>query len=332
MANKSTINIGFCISEALKDYGVTMNPSICFLLSNPLWLGLNTTNNNDAFFPIDKEYVSFINPLILEHFSVNANCLFIPVRGNAKEHYYLILTRLQNKKKVLVKISNGVLNKDKNHKMDVQRPILSLIYEIKETSLKKNDKVRLHFSMQEERIISKENFIKHWNCDEQKRINAEWFAIIPSKNKLSEELLIKKLKNAFIKQAYYLKPKSEKLITGYAVLQYLRNSLKLGTGKYNTSKRHQIIWRASNEITNDYSSSRLQFTNSLIDIQEFWEKDLNNLIQIFTDASNLWESFLNKNSSTEIISKRYLLKQYTGLITVEKELLQKLNQLIYGNQ
>jgi hypothetical protein len=322
MKNKTIYELGYCISQAIKDYGVSLNSHLSLLLANPLWMGLNTSDSK-GYLPIERGYVSFIHPMVLEQFSVNANCLFIPVRSNSTEHYDLVLQRLKNKKNVLVKLSDSVLF-EKDEPSNVLRPIYSILDHVDPE--KDQGEITLRFSQNQICNISKNEFLESWKEKESQYINAEWFAMIPSKTKMTAELLQKKLKCAFIKQARNLEPSYDKIHTGYAVIEYLKQSLDHPKGDYYDPIEHYKLWQMSIGYANCLCTTREQYANALLEIQPIWSTPLVHLIDMLYLSATDWSRFYKILNPQ--IGKRRLHCWYKLLIESEMNLLKAFNNIV----
>ena len=298
-----------------------MDPHLSLLLANPLWMGLNISDS-EQYLPIEKGYVSFIHPMVLEQFSVNANCLFIPVRCDSTEQYDLVLQRLKNKKNVLVKLSDTVLVDD-NTDFDVLKPVYSIL---DEATLEAQDGITLRFSPDETRQLSKNEFLKHWKQAESQRINAEWFVMIPSKAKMTEESMINKLGSAFVKQARNLSPGYGDLLTGHAVVEYLKASLDNPESDYFEPESHYRLWKRSMENANCLCSGRKQYLKALLEIRPLWKQSLIPLVDMLCLTIADWGRFY-KNLTPET-SRRRLHSWYKLLIESEKSLLNAFNNLV----
>ncbi|MEP2936692.1 MAG: hypothetical protein ABJM06_10185 [Gilvibacter sp.] len=323
MKNKTTIDLGYCISQAIKDYGVSIDPHLSLLLANPLWMGLNTSDSK-GYLPIERGYVSFIHPLALEQFSVNANCLFIPVRGNSAQQYDMVLQRLKNKKNVLVKLSDAVLFEEEGSS-DVLKPIYSILDNVAPEETDQGE-ITLRFSQDQTRRISKKEFLSYWKEKESQRINAEWFVMIPSKTKMTDELLQNKLASAFVKQARNLEPSYDKLHTGHAVIEFLKQSLNHPNAEYYDPASHYKLWRDSMERGNCLCSCRTQYAKALLEIQPMWNTSLSHLIDMLYLSAADWSRFYRRLTPNP--TERELHCWYKLLLESEKSLLNAFNNLV----
>ena len=246
MANTET-DIGYCISKVLKDYSVTMEPDACLILSSPLWLGMNIGKGN-AYSPVDRDVIAYLNPFFLENFSVSSNSLFLPVRGNSKDHLAYLAQRLKNRRKTLVKLSGNVFGADGSECHSPAAPVLGVIESITGEPGSGGTLIEVSFSRENGLMMPEEEFIRYWYSGTVSRINTEWFTLIPSQSNVSGELMQLKLQSAIIRQRQNLTPSYGTVITGRAVLEYLQDELKGKTGRYRDPASHFYLWQRARGI------------------------------------------------------------------------------------
>jgi len=319
-------DIGYCLSTVLKDYSVVMDADICLILCCPLWLGLNVSVKQ-AYFPIQRNEISYINPLFVESFSVNANCLFIPSRANSIDNFEYLKYRYNNRKKTLVKVAESILSEtDNNEKASIHRSILAVIDSISgdTATTVDNTMIVLNFSAENQITILAKDFMKHWYSETRNHINTDLFRVIPSKNTLSEELISIKIKSALEKQNLHLKANYGSLLTGNAVLEFLKNGIEEKIEGYELPIQHQQIWKNKQgiiKIKRDYAKAldKLNFMekwNQILDVKESILKTI--------EVWNLFFETINDPS----FSEKTLLQHYNALIEVENECINNFNKAV----
>jgi len=306
---------GYCISKVLRDYSVQIEPDVCLLLASPLWLGMNISEGN-GYVPVGRDVIAYLNPLFLENFSVNANCLFLPVRGNSRDHFTFLIKRLKNQRKTLVKLSGDVLGREGNmgDPEGPAAPVLGVIEHILEHPGSNGAVVDLAFSERSTLSLSEADFVEYWHSDTTARINTEWFTLIPSQGKLTWALMEQKLRASFARQYHHLRSNRGGIISGSAVLEYLQSSLCQGSGRYGDPLSHFYLWRKGKGI---------------IDLRKRYAYALNKADamgpavaatqQGLLGSARAWEDFygvLDRN-----MTARQLSEQYEALIAKENELI-----------
>ncbi|HVW63364.1 MAG TPA: hypothetical protein VHC48_25105 [Puia sp.] len=310
--HKIAPDIGYCISKVLRDYSVVIEPDVCLLLSSPLWLGMNISKGN-AYVPVGKDVIAYLNPLFLENFSVNANCLFLPVRGNSQEHFTYLIKRLKNQRKTLVKLSGGVLERDDRSANRPAAPVLGVIDHILEHPGSNGAVVDLVFSERSTLTLSEAEFVRYWHSDAASKINTEWFTLIPSQGRLTGPLIEQKLRAAFARQYHHLRCNRGSVVSGSAVLEFLQTSLGQGTGRYGDPATHFSLWRTGKGIIH----LRKGYASAL-NKAEGMGPGIAALQKGMLGSVRAWEEFygtLNRDMPV-----RQLADQYEALITKENEL------------
>jgi len=316
---KTEPDIGYCISKVLRDYSVMIEPDVCLLLSSPLWLGMNISEGN-AYAPAGKDVITYLNPLFLENFSVNANCLFLPVRGNSKEHFTYLIKRLKNQRKTLVKLSGDVLNRDGGREGEgalpdgPSAPVLGVIEHILEHPGSKGAVVDLAFSERSTLSLSEADFVEYWHSDTTAKINTEWFTLIPSQGKLTGALMEQKLRASFARQYHHLRSNRGGVVSGSAVLEFLQSSLYQGAGRYGNPASHFYLWRKGKGIID----LRRRYACAL-DKAEAMGPAVGVLQQGLLGSVKAWEEFYGVLEKD--LTVRQLSEQYEALIARENELI-----------
>ncbi len=318
--HKIAPDIGYCISKVLRDYSVVIEPDVCLLLSSPLWLGMNISNGN-AYVPVGKDIIAYLNPLFLESFSVNANCLFLPVRGNSQEHFTYLIKRLKNQRKTLVKLSGDVLERNDRLPDGAAVPVLGVIEHILEHPGSNGAVVDLVFSERSTLTLSEADFVKYWHSDTASKINTEWFTIIPSQGKLTWALIEQKLRAAFVRQYHHLRPNKGGVVTGSAVLEFLRSNLCQGTGRYGDPASHFYLWQTGKGIIHlrkgyAYALNKAEGMGPAVDV----------LQQGLLDSVRAWEDLYKVLDKDMTI--RQLSDQYEVLIEKENKLIENFKAFV----
>jgi len=318
--HKIAPDIGYCISKVLRDYSVVIEPDVCLLLASPLWLGMNISKGN-AYAPVGKDVIAYLHPLFLENFSVNANCLFLPVRGNSQEHFTYLIKRLKNQRKTLVKLSENVLERDDRPANDPAVPVLGVIDHILEHPGSNGAVVGLVFSERSTLTLSEADFVKYWHSDAVSKINTEWFTIIPSQGKLTWTFTAQKLRAAFARQYHHLRCNKGGVVSGSAVLEFLQSSLCQGKGRYGDLALHFYLWRTGKGI---------------IDLRKGYAYALNKadgmgpvvaaLQQGLFSSVSAWEDFYKELAGDMTV--RQLSDQYEVLIARENELIENFKAFV----
>lgn len=308
-----TPDIGYCISKVLRDYSVVIEPDVCLLLASPLWLGMNISDGN-AYVPVGRGVIAYLNPLFLENFSVNANCLFLPVRGNCQEHFTYLIKRLKNQRRTLVKLSGDVLENNGRLPDGPAVPILGVIEHILEHPGSNGAVVDLVFSERSTLTLSEADFVKYWYSDAVSKINTEWFTIIPSQGKLTWTLIEQKLRAAFARQYHHLRPNRGSVVSGSAVLEFLQSSLSRGTGRYGDPASHFYLWHTGKGIIHlrkgyAYALNKADGMGPAVAA----------LQQGLLDSVRAWEDFYK--GLDRDMTARELSDQYEALIEKENELI-----------
>ncbi|MCJ7934772.1 MAG: hypothetical protein MUW56_14375 [Chryseobacterium sp.] len=312
-------DIGYCISTVLKDYSVEMDADICLILCSPLWLGLNISAKQN-YFPIKKNEISYLNPLFLENFSVNANCLFIPSRANSKDSFDYLKYRHGNRKKTLVKVAESIVSNTDNNMVNdhyevVHRPVLAIIDKISDDdNVTDGIKVSLVFSEENQMTIPRRQFMDHW-YSETGNMNTDLFRIIPSKNTFSEELIKIKIKSALDKQNLNLRSNNKSLLTGNAVLEFLKNGIEKKVEGYELPVQHQYLWRNKEgiiKLKQDYAKALEK-----LDFMDEWN-DIRSIIESLLKGIEVWKLFF-EIINDDSLSEETLLQYYEALIEVENE-------------
>lgn len=234
---RSETDIGYCISKVLKDYSVMMEPYACLILSSPLWLGMNAGKVN-SYSPVDRDVVAYMNPLFLENFSVSSNSLFLPVRGNSKDHLAYLVQRLNNRRKTLVKLSGNVFGSGSG---GGHSSVLGVVESITGEPGSGGTLIEVVFSAANALMMPEAEFVRYW-C------NTEWFTLIPSQNRVDGQLMEMKLRAAITRQCYGLRPGYGTVVTGSAVLEYLKDELKEKEGRYRAPEAHVKLWQKARGI------------------------------------------------------------------------------------
>ena len=315
---KDQSDIGYCISQALKDYAVFMDPEICLLLSSPLWLGLNVTEGN-AYCPMEANVISYLNPRFLENFSVNSNSLFIPVRGNSADHFTYLETRLNHRKKILVKLSGHIFG---NGLLDsAQVPVLALVDGIAASGDAANTTVSLAFAENNSISLSRNDFVNYWHSDSSTTVNTEWFALIPTQTRPTRELLEQKLKASFTRQYHSLKPNDGVMLSGTAVIEFLGDSLYEGHGRYSTTQEHASLWDKKQGIV----ELRRKYARALEKADAISTTGYALLQQSLFTSAQVWEDFLGDLGK---YTTSGWLKQYAALFATEDELIKNFKKIL----
>jgi len=326
-------NIGYCLSGCLLDNGINLDPRICFILSDALWLGLNTRNDK-YYSPLQNNYVSFINPQAVENFSVNSNCLLASFRCNEKDHLQYVIKRLQNQKKALVKISDNILYNSGLNK--VSKPLFALVTNVSENidGRKHGLKIKLAFTNDIVLEINDKDFLKYWTSDSDETFNSEWHVLTTPVMDTSPVYLKKQLRIALLKQLYFLMPQSSELITGSAVLTYLINSVKRKVkGPYRAFDNNILLWRNSFMTFGSMNGSKREYYAVCLDyMKDMTEMNLEPLINTLNNAGKIWNDLHNYICNDETQSESGLLEYYKELLIMEeaicgrfKETVQRLN-------
>ena len=275
---RSETDIGYCISKVLKDYSVTMEPDACLILSSPLWLGMNISEVN-SYSPVDRDVVAYLNPLFLENFSVSSNSLFLPVRGNSKDHLAYLAQRLKNRRKTLVKLSGNVFGYGGSGSHSPAAPVLGVIEGITGEPDPGGTLIEIAFSGQNALMMPEEEFTRHW-------YNTEWFTLIPSQTKVDGQLMEMKLRAAITRQCYSLRPGYGPVVTGSAVLEYLKDELKGQEGKYRAPEMHFNLWGKARGIVD----LRRRYACAMDYLECGWGAAAS-LGQGLSDSVEAWEEF-----------------------------------------
>lgn len=335
MQNRDIIqeNIGYCLSTVLKDYSLKIEPSICYILSNALWIGFNSSSSKQ-YIPIRYGYVSFINPFLIENFNVNCDCLLMSFRSNEINHIEYIKKRIENKKKTLVKVSDNILLND-NCEERINQPVFAIIDNIDLTEEPANNSgqntiIKLIFDDKTTIELNISEFQKHWTSSKDSTFCAEWDVIYPPQIK-SEEIIIRKLKSALRKQYLNLIPNNNVLKAGYSVLEYLKHCLNSTTeSDFIKFENHIKIWKNSLPIYhNGGDMYREYYGYCLGKLKEFWKFDFSNLISSFNEAGFGWQEFSTSIQNNSISQKQQLLSHYNNIISLEINVLTDFKRVIY---
>lgn len=305
-----------------------MDAEICLILCSPLWLGLHISSEHH-YFPIRRNEISYVNPLFLENFSVNSNCLFIPSRANSKESFDYLKYRNGNRKKTLVKVAENIAytadNGDVNRAYEeAHRPVLAIIDQISDVNdATVSTAVSLIFSKENQITIPKRHFMDHWSC-ESSHIYTDLFRIIPSKNTFSEELTTIKIKSALEKQHLNLRSNNKSLLTGNAVLEFLKEGLEKKLENYASPKQHRDLWRNKHgiiQLREDYAKAldKLHFMDEWGDIQAIKESVLK--------SKEAWRLFF-EIFNDDALAAQTLVRCYEALIDVESECIDNFNKML----
>lgn len=321
-ANQLNPDIGYCLSYAIQDYRVNMSAEICFLLSNPLWLGINMTEDG-GYSPIEKETLVFLNPQYLESFSVNANCLFLPVRSSDPEHFTFLEQRCAKGKRTLVKLSSGIFPGGSAMGSTGKHPVLAVVEKITVSQESNTKIISLVLSANHRLDLSEQKFLQYWHTDFCPRSSTEWFAMIPSQSRMSEELLISKIKVAVTRQGHLLSANDGRVTTGYAVLEFLLRAFQQPTSKYASITQQLHLWQNKHELI----SYREKYAQALHSVSFINPSGVMLLAGNVQRSADVWQDFLQciSNGTPSTVQ---LQKHYRRLIENETNLIQTFNRYL----
>lgn len=318
---KDQMDIGYCLSQAVGDYGVSMDAEICLLLSNPLWLGLNLADEH-TYSPMAQQQLTYFYPFFLESFSVNTNCLFLPVRGSSAAHFEYLVMRLQRNKKVLVKVSSLIFEQEKGGEAPVQSPVLAIVDRISLNAGATERNVNLVFSASYSLQLSEQEFMEYWCGSPASKINTEWFAIIPSQSKPTAALMRLKLQSAFTRQYYNLKS-NPSMLSGVAVLEYLQCCLRGETGRYPLPEHQTRLWSTLQGII----PLREKYAASLAHADFVGETEGSRLRRCLMDSAQAWAAFFEDIQICPVAGDK-IGKHYQTMIALENELINDFEKIL----
>lgn len=307
-------DIGYCLSQVIRDYGVNLEPDICLLLSNPLWLGLSVTEGN-AYSPVTSYLISYLNPQVLENFTVNANCLFLPVRGDNADHLSYLETRTARGKKTLIKVSEHIfeMNEDLlSVPHNILLAVVDQVYLNPETGL---PTLSLSFSADGSLVLPVEEFVRYWQFDNAMHLNSEWFTLIPSQTRMSEELLQVKLRAALMRQFCNLGTSEGKLLKGTAVLEFLKNELKKDRSDNGFQNQYLRLWANATGIV----SIRERYASALNKVSFLAPRLTQDLADSLYTSAEKWRNFFF-DIKTSPYSVQRMIRHYDKLIASENDL------------
>jgi hypothetical protein len=310
-------DIGACLSKVVADYGVALKPEYCLLFSSPMWLCLDTRSEGRDYSPVIPHALYYFHPHFLEFFSVNANCLFLPVRSSSKADFDYVAKRSGLNKKVLAKVSGDILYPLAANDFSQSVSIPVVIESIDVSAGAGNAVLQLFFSETTSCTMGQKEFMRYWYNETNEKINTDWYIMLPSQTKLSDELLRRKVNAALTRQYYNLKPASRGFLTGTDVITFLRSSLKNGTGSYSSPEAHELLWQQCQPM----AALRSDYSRALNLFSSICDKPAISDLQLATAENALiWDDFLTKITKGAG-GAEFFIEQYRKMEVAEKNFL-----------
>jgi hypothetical protein len=101
--------------------------------------------------------------------------------------------------------------------------------------------IEIAFSREHTLMMPEAEFVGCW-------YNTEWFTLIPSSHKAGGQLMEMKLRAAVTRQCHSLRSGYGSVVTGSAVLEYLKDELMGKSGRYRDPATHSYLWQRARGI------------------------------------------------------------------------------------